>query len=209
MSKVWRYTKRIAISKERQEREFLAQAGFTASVEHVRDHKAAPKGARPISHALFTVITSEPSEVLAERNYRAKVRVKAKPGTQDAEAAGGHTSSTAAQSGSAMSRRLAQELAENEERCKRSLGKRARKREQRIGGGIRLGQRRGKAIEVYGTCSYCLTSVPRRWRFNTIEWAKRPVFLCDGCIERARGRASSPEANDAMHKVVYRKRSRG
>lgn|SRR5690606_5058345 len=145
---------------------------------------------------------------LRARNYREVVRAPAKPklgpSTPD-----GVVTSEAELVAMGLSRSLAQELVRNEWRCRRSLGMRARKRENRIGGGVRPGQRRGKAIEVFGTCSYCLTGVPRRWRFNTVQWQNTPLFLCEGCIERARGRTSRTGASDAMHRAVYRRRSRG
>jgi len=198
----------VPLGLKEAEEQFLARLGIIPKIG-VKKARFGGKG-RPgiVAHAVFTVVTGEPVEVLLGRNYREVVRAPAKekpgPSTPD-----GVVTSEVELVAMGLSRTLAQELVENEQRCRRGLGMRARKRENRIGGGVRPGQRRGKAIEVFGTCSYCLTAVPRRWRFNTVQWKNTPLFLCEGCIERARGRASRPGTSDAMHRAVYRRRSRG
>lgn len=105
---------------------------------------------------------------------------------------------------------LQSELELNEEFCRRRLGMKAKQRERLPGSGIPAGKRRGIAVDVYGTCSYCLSKFQKRWRFQTVDGAKQPVFLCEGCIERARAkRPAGGEGSDAMHRAVYRKKTRG
>lgn len=208
MSKRWRYTKRIPVEHKEAEEQFLARLGVAPKITYKRARSKGKDKPGLISHAVFTVVAERPIEALPARNYREVVRASTneKPGPATPD---GVVTSEAELVEMGLSRTLARELVHNEWRCRKSLGMRARKRENRIGGGVRPGQRRGSAIEVFGTCSYCLTAVPRRWRFNTVEWKNTPLFLCEGCIERARGRASRTGASDAMHRAVYRKRSRG
>lgn len=208
MSKRWRYTKHVPVEHKEAEEQFLARLGVVPKITYKRARGKGKGEPGLIRLAVFAVFADEPIEALPARNYREVVRAstKEKPGAATPD---GVVTSEAELVAMGLNRTLAGELVQNEWRCRKSLGMRARKRENRIGGGVRPGQRRGKAIEVFGTCSYCLTAVPRRWRFNTVEWKNTPLFLCEGCIERARGRASRPGASDAMHRAVYRRRSRG
>lgn len=185
----------------------LREHNIAYEVKHVSARRARRSGGRPTQFREVQVQASSKNEWLAARGYLSVARSlssidlplhQAKlPDVQTGSGRGNHPADPD----------LIRELVENEVFCRENRGQLQRNRTQRIGAGIRKGERKGTAVDVVGTCTLCLSEVSRRWRFYPSGLRGRAIFLCGVCIEQLRNKRAS--GGDAMNLAVNRRRTRG
>lgn len=202
----WLYKKIVRVSSVSDEVAALSERGLACEVKHVSTRRARRRGGRPVEIREVQVRSVAKDEWLSGRGYLPVVRSMGSRGFPTQSRA--VSDLPRAQANTPPSDpNLIRELRENESLCREIRGHLPRHRTQRIGSGIRKGQRKGAAIDVVGTCTLCLKEVPQRWRFASGGLSGRPIFLCGMCIQQLRNKKAT--GGDAMSKAVYRRRSRG
>lgn len=203
----WLYRKVVRAGRVGAETSALAERGLTSETKLVSKRRARRHGGIPTEFREINVHTEAKDEWLSKRGYVTvaqslrsggpPIRSKKHVGDQSQAIVAGHPADS----------KLIDELRANEVFCRANRGSLPRQIEARVGGGVRKGERKGQAIEVSGTCTRCLSIAQQRWRFYPAGIAGRAIFLCGICIQQIRNKRAT--GGDAMHKAVFRRRSRG
>lgn len=207
MAKKWLYRKVIRVGRVVDETTALAKRGLSSETKLVSKRRARRHGGFPAEFREINVRTDDKDEWLSTSGYVAVAQ-----SLRSVERPAPRKSAVGAQSEARVGGRLAdsnliRELSANEAFCSVNRGSLPRQRGARVGGGVRKGQRKGPAIEVAGTCTRCLSVAQQRWRFYPAGLGGRAIFLCGMCVQELRSKHAS--GGDAMHKAVFRRRSRG